>query len=340
MKKSFKKGVMTLFKLNLQLHARQAIGVYTTLKMGFETEFGKDPADLATKAVQMPFNTCGLAASQNKTDPATIRGRRDPVEPIMGNIDVSGDLAVPMDATAFGYWWKAAMGAPVTTAVEGKDGFFKHVFKPADDQPSLVLEKGFSKINSYAKYNGCKVSKISISAGGDGELTATISIMGCDEKISTTTICASPSEPVMNRLNNFMANLILGGNKTATVTAFTMDIDFGLDGDTYALGGKGYRTAVNEGLINISGSMTAFFCDNTYLELAENNTETSAELTLEVGELQMSLLLPEIKFSRNSPAVDGPSGIKQELQYSAYYQDSDENAAIVVTMQNKVASYE
>ena len=340
MKKSFKKGVMTLFKLNLQLHARQAIGVYTTLKMGFETEFGKDPADLATKAVQMPFNTCGLAASQNKTDPATIRGRRDPVEPIMGNIDVSGDLAVPMDATAFGYWWKAAMGAPITTAVEGKDGFFKHVFKPADDQPSLVLEKGFSKINSYAKYNGCKVSKISISAGGDGELTATISIMGCDEKISTTTICASPSEPVMNRLNNFMANLILGGNKTATVTAFTMDIDFGLAGDTYALGGKGYRKAVNEGLINISGSMTAFFCDNTYLELAENNTETSAELTLEVGELQMSLLLPEIKFSRNSPAVDGPSGIKQELQYSAYYQDSDENAAIVVTMQNKVASYE
>ena len=240
-----------MLKLNLQLHARQAIGVYTTLKMGFETEFGKDPADLATKAVQMPFNTCGLAASQNKTDPATIRGRRDPVEPIMGNIDVSGDLAVPMDATAFGYWWKAAMGAPVTTAVEGKDGFFKHVFKPADDQPSLVLEKGFSKINSYAKYNGCKVSKISISAGGDGELTATISIMGCDEKISTATICASPSEPVMNRLNNFMANLILGGNKTATVTAFAMDIDFGLDGDTYALGGKGYRTAVNEGLINI-----------------------------------------------------------------------------------------
>lgn len=331
---------MTLLKLNLQLHARQAIGVYTTLKMGFETEFGKDPADLATKAVQMPFNTCGLAASQNKTDPATIRGRRDPVEPIMGNIDVSGDLAVPMEATAFGYWWKAAMGAPVTTAVEGKDGFFKHVFKPADDQPSLVLEKGFSKINSYAKYNGCKVSKISISAGGDGELTATISIMGCDEKISTATICASPSEPVMNRLNNFMANLILGGNKTATVTAFAMDIDFGLDGDTYALGGKGYRTAVNEGLINISGSMTAFFNDNTYLELAENNTETSAELTLEVGELKMSLLLPEIKFSRNSPAVDGPSGIKQELQYSAYYQDSDENAAIVVTMQNKVASYE
>ena len=330
---------MTLLKLNLQLHARQAIGVYTTLKMGFETEFGKDPADLATNAVQMPFNTCGLAASQNKTDPATIRGRRDPVEPIMGNIDVSGDLAVPMDATAFGYWWKAAMGAPVTTAVKGKDGFFKHVFKPADDQPSLVLEKGFSKINSYAKYNGCKVSKISISAGGDGELTATISIMGCDEKISTATICASPSEPVMNRLNNFMANLILGGNKTATVTAFAMDIDFGLDGDTYALGGKGYRTAVNEGLINISGSMTAFFNDNTYLELAENNTETSAELTLEVGELKMSLLLPEIKFSRNSPAVDGPSGIKQELQYSAYYQDSDENAAIVVTMQNKVASY-
>lgn len=329
-----------MLKMNLQLHAAQAIGVYTTLKMAFETEFGKDPANLASKAVQMPFNTCGLAASQNKTDPATIRGRRDPVEPIMGNIDVGGDIAVPLDATAFGYWFMAAMGAPTTTEVEGKTGYFKHVFKPADNQPSLVLEKGFPKINSYAKYNGCKISKISISAGGDGEVTATITVMGCDEKISTATMTATPTEPVMNRLNNFMADLLLGNDKTATVTAFTMDLDFGLDGDTYAIGGKGYRTAVNEGLITIIGSMTAFFNDNTYLEMAENSTETSAELVFAVGDMKLSLLLPEIQFSRNSPAVDGPSGIKQELQYSAYYQDSAENAAIVATMQNTTESYE
>lgn len=329
-----------MLKMNLQLHAAQAIGVYTTLKMAFETEFGKDPANLASKAVQMPFNTCGLAASQNKTDPATIRGRRDPVEPIMGNIDVGGDIVVPLDATAFGYWLMAAMGAPTTTEVEDKAGYFKHVFKPADNQPSLVLEKGFPKINSYAKYNGCKISKISISAGGDGEVTATITVMGCDEKISTATMTATPTEPVMNRLNNFMADLLLGNDKTATVTAFTMDIDFGLDGDTYAIGGKGYRTAVNEGLITITGSMTAFFNDNTYLEMAENSTETSAELVFAVGDMQLSLLLPEIQFSRNSPAVDGPSGIKQELQYSAYYQDSAENAAIVATMQNTTESYE
>ena len=137
-----------------------------------------------------------------------------------------------------------------------------------------------------------------------------------------------------------MADLLLGNDKTATVTAFTMDIDFGLDGDTYAIGGKGYRTAVNEGLITITGSMTAFFNDNTYLEMAENSTETSAELVFAVGDMKLSLLLPEIKFSRNSPAVDGPSGIKQELQYSAYYQDSAENAAIVATMQNTTESYE
>lgn len=328
-----------MLKMNLQLHAAQAIGVYTTLKMAYETEFGKDPANLASKAVQMPFNTCGLAASQNKTDPATIRGRRDPVQPIMGNIDVGGDIVVPLDATAFGYWFMAAMGAPTTTEVEGKTGYFKHVFKPADNQPSLVLEKGFPKINSYAKYNGCKISKISISAGGDGEVTATITVMGCDEKISTATMTATPTEPVMNRLNNFMADLLLGNDKTATVTAFTMDIDFGLDGDTYAIGGKGYRTAVNEGLITITGSMTAFFNDNTYLEMAETSTETSAELVFAVGDMQLSLLLPEIQFSRNSPAVDGPSGIKQELQYSAYYQDSAENAAIVATMQNTTESY-
>ena len=153
------------------------VGSKTSTLIAFETAYGVTPTDAATKSIRMPFNTNGVASSQNSTAPSTIRGNRSPVEPILGNNDVSGDIVVPVDYTAFGYWLKAAFGDP-TSAKVGDTTNYKHIFKIKDSQPSLTIEKAFPGINTYIKEHGCKVSKLSLSVGGDGELTATISVMG------------------------------------------------------------------------------------------------------------------------------------------------------------------
>ena len=315
------------------------VGSKTSTLIAFETAYGVTPSDAATKAVRMPFNSNGIGSSQNSTSPSTIRGNRNPVEPIFGNNDVSGDIVIPVDYTAFGYWLKAAFGAPTSAKVGDTSNNYKHIFKIKDNQPSLTIEKAFPGINTYIKEHGCKVSKLSLSVGGDGELTATLSMMGGKEEITTTSMATSAVEPEFNRAQNFQAQIKIGGTVKGKMTSFSMDIDFGLDGDSYCIGGQGFREAICEGLMTISGTVEAFFDSKEYITMAEASTETSAEVVISNGTYSLSILLPEIKFARTSPGIDGPGGIKQSLNYNAYYQDDTNGSAAVVTLTNKNTSY-
>ena len=73
--------------------------------------------------------------------------------------------------------------------------------------------------------------------------------------------------------------------------------------------------------------------------MAEASTETSAEVVISTDDFALSILMPEIKFARTSPGIDGPGGIKQSLSYNAYYQDDANASAVVVTLTNKNAAY-
>lgn len=333
-----------MFEINMQLHAAApacpwGVGSKTKTLIAFETAYGTTPGDAATKSIKLPINSNNVVSSQNSTTPQTITGSRSPVEPILGNNDVSGDIVVPVDYTAFPYWLKALFGDPSTTKEQPKAGYNTHTFKIGDTQPSFTLEKAFPGINTFARENGCKVSKLSLSVGGDGELTATISVMGAKESIETSTMGTTPIEAVFTRTQNFQAKVKIGGTAKGKITSFSMDIDMGLDGDTYCIGGGGYREAICEGLVTISGSLEAFFDNGDYLTMAENSTETSAEVIFTQGDLSLSFKLPEIKFARTSPGIDGPGGVKQNLTYNAYYQDGSEKSAVVVTVVNKVTAY-
>lgn len=315
------------------------VGAKTKTFIAFESTYGEKPSDAATASVDVYFNTNGVAASQNTTSPSTIRGNRNPIEPIMGNIDVNGDIVVPVDYSAFGYWLKAMFGNPTTTSVNDKAGFYQHVFKVGDFQPSFTLEKAFPGIGQYLQYSGCKASKLSISVGGDGELTATISVMGAKETVVSETMATTPIVPDFQRAKNFQSSIKIGNEIEAKGTSFSMDIDAGLDGDSYCIGSNGYRTAVCEGILSCSGTLEAYFADAKYISLADTNAETSAEVTLAAGDYSLSVKFPEIKFARTSPSIDGPTGIKQSLSYNAYYDNSAEESAVVVTLVNETASY-
>ncbi|WP_405379568.1 phage tail tube protein [Phascolarctobacterium sp.] len=313
------------------------VGAKTKTLLIPESSYGVMSADAETKAVLLPFNSNAVAASQNTTNPQTIRGNRNPVEPIKGNFDVGGDVVVPIDYIALGYWLAAAFGNPTTT---DKTTYKEHVFKILDTQPSFVLEKLFPGISQYVRTTGCKVSKLSLSVGGDGELTATISVLGQKETLADAPASASPITPVMARANNFEASLKVDGVDVAVATSFSIDIDFGSDGDTYTIGSKGFRQAICDGLVTVSGTLEAFFKDSTFLDMADDNETVSIELTLTSGSNSLSILLPEAQFARTSPAIEGPAGVKQSLNYNAFYSENGEQSTVVVTLGNATASYE
>lgn len=312
----------------------QAMGVYSGVRFIPEAELGVTPTSGTVRS--LPYNSCTVAAEQNRTAPGTMTGRRDPVEPIMGNINVGGGLTIPLDVNAFGWILAVAFGNPTTTSVTG--GKYQHVFKPGVEQPSISLEKAFSNGEYYVD-KGCKISSMGFSFGGDGELTVDVQMLGCNEVINDEPISDSVTELALDRLNNFQAALKVDNAEVAVATELTLDINFGLDEEGYAIGGQGFRSRINEGLLELSGSMTAFYDDATYVEKAMNSTITALQVKLTKQGNSLQIDLPEVLFPRKSPTIEGSAGIMQNLDYGAFYKSNNLGTSIQFTLINDTASY-
>ena len=312
----------------------QAMGVYSGVRFIPEAQLGVTPSSGTVRS--LPFNSCTVAAEQNRTAPGTMTGRRDPVEPIMGNINVGGGLTIPLDVNAFGWILAMAFGNPTTTSVTG--GKYQHVFKPGTEQPSISLEKAFSNGEYYVD-KGCKISSMGFSFGGDGELTVDVQMLGCNEVINDEPISDSVTELALDRLNNFQAALKIDNVEVAVATELTLDVNFGLDEEGYAIGGQGFRSRINEGLLELSGSMTAFYDDATYVEKAMNSTITALQVKLTKQGNSLQIDLPEVLFPRKSPTIEGSAGIMQNLDYGAFYKSNNLGTSIQFTLINDTASY-
>ncbi|AIF52003.1 phage tail tube protein [Pelosinus sp. UFO1] len=312
----------------------QAQGYRGQLAMDFETTYNTTPA--VPNGILMPIQSSKVKSKQNLSEDKTITGRRDPAQPSMGFIDVSGSIAVPVDELGIGYWLKAIFGDPVTT---GASEPYTHVFKPGLSQPSLVLEQAFPDIGQYFLFNGCKVGKFGISFGGDGDLTANIDVMGAKETISNASFDTTLTPIPLTKFGNFQASITDNGVSLAVVTKADLNLDMGLDGDTYVLGSGGFRGSVNEGIIGVSGNVTALFTDATLLNKAMAGTTSKIALKLTNGTHSLEFKIPELMYERNSPTIDGPKGVVVELSFKGFYRNSVENAVIVVTLVNGQATY-
>lgn len=321
---------------------KQAMGVYTKTVLIPEEALRTLPSTLDGKGYILPFNSNTLSSTQNTTTPSTMSGRRDATEPIYGNIDVSGNLTIPLDTVACGVLFASAFGKPTTTeatgVASGVKKLYTHIFKPSKEQPSFAVEKIFNNgICSVVK--GVKINKLSFNFGGDGELTVGADVIGCDEEIKDTQTSKSPKEISINRLNNFQASLLIDGEETAVVTDMSLEIAFGLDGNSYTIGGKGYRSRINEGLIEPSGNLTAFFDDKKFLDKAMKAETTKIQVKFKKGDHELLIDLPEVMFSRKTPAIENATGLVQKLDYHGFYKENKDNSCIKITLINETEEY-
>ncbi|KPP86167.1 MAG: hypothetical protein HLUCCO07_05020, partial [Rhodobacteraceae bacterium HLUCCO07] len=127
----------------------RAQGARAQMALAFETTYGTLPASGFTK---MPFASTSLGAEQPLLNSELLGYGRDPLAPIKDAVTADGDVVVPLDAEAFGFWLKAAFGAPTTTGVEAP---YSHEFQSGSwTLPSMSIETGMPEVPRYAMYSG------------------------------------------------------------------------------------------------------------------------------------------------------------------------------------------
>lgn len=307
----------------------QQTGAGASVLIGFETTF----KTAATDGFIMPINSSTVKGSRNQNSAATIRGSLNPVEPFDGNTSVGGQIVVPVDSIAFWYWLKAVFGSPTTTGTSP----YAHEFKAGNTRPSLTIEHQFTELGTskYFQYTGCKVSGMSLSAGDDGELIATLDVVGAKETIASSSFDASPTTISLARLKNNQLTLTEGGSTLSNAKLVDININFNCDTSQYVIGGGGELGSIPDGVMAVSGNLNTLFEDTTLLEKATDSTESALVLTFANGASSILVInFPELKYSLNSPGIDGPQGLAVALPFNAYYDDATEATSVVATVTN------
>jgi len=133
-----------------------------------------------------------------------------------------------------------------------------------------------------------------------------------------------------------------GGVSTELLRTLSMNVSNNLDGDGFTIGGGGVRRRLPSGIAGVSGSISAVFEDDTILEKANEDTETSLELafTHPDGESSLTFNIDELEYQFSSPDIAGPQGVVLDLDFQAYYQDDADATAIKVTLVNLNPAYD
>jgi hypothetical protein len=127
----------------------RAQGARAQMALAFETSYGTPPVGGFTK---MPFASTSLGAEQPLLNSELLGYGRDPLAPIKDAVTADGDVVVPLDASGFGFWLKAAFGAPATTGTEAP---YSHEFQSGSwTLPSLSIETGMPEVPRTAGGTG------------------------------------------------------------------------------------------------------------------------------------------------------------------------------------------
>lgn len=320
--------------------ATQAKGSKTKIIYDSETTF--KTTRVSADAHVLPFVSESLRMTRNLIDSATIRGNRNPQSPVRGNQEVAGDITVELDP----YMGKMFYNALGTFTTSGTSPY-SHTFKINDLPPGVTIEKQFTDMDTpeYFLYNGCKINSMRMSFKPEGFIETTFNVMGAAHTVSTSSFDATPTDyttsSVGGQFDGFQAAILEGGSSLGICTSLEFTLENNLDGSVYVIDGTGTRYSLPDGLVKVSGTLTALFDSMTLYNKAINNQETSIRITLTQGSgsgaaynEKVDVFLDEVIFQPQAPVISGPQGVMVELPFVAYYKDDSDASALRIILWN------
>ncbi len=224
----------------------RAQGARAQMALAFETVYGTPPGAGFTR---MPFITSSLAAEQPLLNSELLGYGRDPLAPILDAITTDGDVEVPIDAMGFGFWLKAAFGAPTSTGTVAATGAITFSAQPV--------------VNATVTINGTTFTFVASGATGN--------------QVNIGATLAATMTALAVALNASVIAGVALATYTGTATALTMVHDtLGATGNGFTLAAS--TTPVSNGTVS-AATLTGGLNAHTFL----SGNWTLPSLSIEVG---------------------------------------------------------
>jgi hypothetical protein len=303
------------------------------MALAYESVYGTPPASGYFK---MPFASSTLGAEQPLLESELLGYGRDPLAPIKDALTADGDVMVPIDTRAFGYWLKATFGDPITTGTEAP---YSHEFRSGGwTLPSLAIEIGMPEVPRFAMYAGCVVDQLSWQMQRSGLLTASVSLIAQGETPAAATGAGTPTEIALQRFGHFNGAIKRDGVALGNVVSTQITYGNNLDRiETIRADGK--IDGADPSMAMLSGSMEVRFADTTLMDQAINGTTCALEFaySLPTGE-SLTFTAHSVYLPRPRVEIGGPQGVQATFDWQAA-KDAVTGRMCTVTLINGVEAY-
>lgn len=310
----------------------RAQGARAQMALAFETVYGTAPA---SGYKQMPFASTTLGSEQPLLASELLGYGRDPLAPQQDVITVDGQVVVPIDVEAFGYWLKAAFGAPTTTGTTPKT----HTFvSGATALPSFAIETAMPEVPRFAMYAGCMLDQLSWSMQRSGLLTATAKIIAQGESVAAATAAGTPAAIGLQRFGHFNGQIKRAGAVLGNVTSAEVTYSNGLERiETIRSDGK--IDGVDPGMAALTGGVDVRFADTVLMQQAIDGTPIDLEFSYSLGaNASFTFTAHAVYLPRPRIEITGPQGVQAKFDWQAAKATSPARMCTAVLV-NTVAAY-
>lgn len=291
----------------------RAQGARARMALAFEAIYGTPPASGFTR---IPFASTTLGSEQPLLNSELLGYGRDPLAPVKDAVTADGDVVVPIDAAAFGFWLKAAFGAPTTTGTA--PGPFTRTFQSGSwTLPSMAIETGMPEVPRYAMYSGVMLDQLSWQMQRSGLLTATARLVAQGEAVSTTSQAGTPAELELLRFGHF--NGAIKRNGTALGNVISTEITYANNLDRIeTIRADGMIDGADPSIAALTGRTEVRFADSMLVSQAINGTPCELEFsyTLISGE-SLTFTAHAVYLPRPRIEISGPQGVQASFDWQA-----------------------
>ena len=305
-------------------------GIFSVLNGVVESTYGTTPGSGFKK---LPFVSHGLGEERGLLEDDQLGYGREGLDPSADVANNDGDLTVPVDQAAFGFWLKAMFGAPATTGA----GPYTHVFTSGGGTlPSLSLEVGSPDVPSFSTNYGAMVNQLRIAMARSGNLNAVLSLIAQGETAEAgTSVAGSPTALTGPRFAQAAGTVKKDTVAMATVVGCDLALNNGLD-KLEVIRSDGRIGGVLLGPITAAIKLTLRFDSYALFTAATAGTPMAIEAGWVAGANSLKFNFPRVFLPRPKKPISGPRGIMAEFECQA---SGASGAKVTATLVNTTASY-
>ena len=310
----------------------RAQGARAQMALAFETTYGTPPVSGYTR---MPFASTTLGAEQPLLNSELLGYGRDPLAPIKDAVTADGDVVVPIDAEAFGFWLKAAFGDPTSSG----DGPYTHEFQSESwTLPSLSIETGMPEVPRFAMHSGCVLDQLTWQMQRSGLLTATARLVAQGETVGATSSAGTPAELELKRFGHFNGAFSRTGAALGNIVSAEITYANNLD-RIETIRADGRIDGADPSIAALTGRIEVRFADQTLVTQAINGEPCELEFaySLPSGE-SFTFTVHAVFLPRPRIEIQGPQGVQATFDWQAA-KDGTVGRMCTATLVNDIESY-